>query len=81
MNLEAACKFNLTVYTELFKNLHILFVKNVWKSFWCRLEVVKTSLFCFTNPGIIIAVSVEDDSLVLFDCLKNQVVQITLEVA
>ena len=81
MNLEAACKFNLTVYTELFEYLNIFFVEDVWKSFWCRLEVVKTSLLCFTNPGIIIAVSVEDDSLVLFDCLKNQVVQITLEVA
>ena len=80
MNLEAACKFNLTVYTKLFKDLNVLFIKYVWKGVRCRLKVVKSALFCFLNPRIIITVSVENDSLVLFDCLKNKVVESSLKV-
>ena len=76
MNLKAACKFNLAVNTKLFENFNVLFVKNMWKSFWCRLKIVKSALFCFFNPRIIITVSVENNSLVFFDCLKDEVMQV-----
>ena len=46
----------------------------------CGFEVGQAAFLGFLDPGVVVAVAVEDDTLVSFDGVADQVVDIVLKV-
>ena len=60
--------------------IHVLLVKVMSNSIGCCLEVGKSSLLCFFDPGSIVAVTIEDDPLMVLDLRLDKIVDSTGEI-
>ena len=62
------------------EHFNVLLVADMRHCVCCSLKVHKSALFCLGYPCIIVAVAVEDDTLVILDSLADKVMERLVEV-
>ena len=76
----AGGEFSLTVNLVGLEEFYVFPVQHVGQSVGGGLQIQQAPLFCFLDPGGIVAVAIEDNALVIDNGLADQVMQSTFKV-
>ena len=75
-------RFNLSLVEDivLFKQSDVLRMTKIRQSLRSRFQVQQAAFFCFFNPGISVAVAIEDDTLMCLIGFFNKIINCSLQV-